>query len=95
VPGQPTLTGEFLSWHAQFYFDLGAQYAAAETLAVNDEVRDAARRTWRSPTYRLLERQREQTHEPCRLISCGGRCSRCIHAAAWRSRGGHPYPGVG
>jgi hypothetical protein len=89
----PPLTAEFLAWHAAFNFDRGAGYMAAQVLAVNDQVRALAREVWKSPTYALLEAQRQLTHEPCRLLSCHGRCSRCIHAEAWRKRGHRPYSG--
>jgi hypothetical protein len=88
------LTADFLAWHAALYFDIGAEYMARQILSMNEEIRELARQTWKSPTYALLEAQREATHEPCRLLSCQGRCSRCIHAAAWRKRGGRPYLGV-
>jgi hypothetical protein len=88
------LTADFLAWHAQLYFDIGAEYAFTQVLGMNEEIREFARQVWKSPTYAVLEAQREATHEPCRLLSCQGRCSRCIHAAAWRKRGGRPYRGV-
>jgi len=88
------LTAEFLAWHAALNFDHGAEYMAHLILGMNDDIRALARPAWRSPTYALIERQREIMHEPCRLLSCRGRCSRCIHAAAWAARGGRPYLGV-
>jgi hypothetical protein len=95
------LTAEFLAWHAQLYFDQGAEYAFTQVLGMNEEIRESFQEVWKSPTYALLEAQREITHEPCRLLSWRSdpddpfscRCSRCIHAAAWRKRGG-PYLGV-
>lgn len=41
-----------------------------------------------------LEARRELDHQPCRLKSCHGRCSRCVHAESWRRRGGRPFEGV-
>jgi hypothetical protein len=94
VPDQePQLTAEFLSWHAQLCFDQGTQYAYTQVLGINDEVTELARQVWVSPTFALLEEQRQPVHEPCRLLSCHGRCSRCIHAATWHTHG--PYPGNG
>jgi hypothetical protein len=89
-----TLTPDFLAWHAALYFDFGAECMATQILGLNEEVRELGRRVWRSPTYAQLEAQRVITHEPCRVRSCRGGCSRCIHAAAWRKRGGRPYLGV-
>ena len=89
----PPLTAEYLAWHAAFNFDRGAAYMAAKTLGLNDEARGLAAELWKSPRYTLLEQQRQVTHEPCRLLSCRGRCSRCIHAEAWRKRGRRPYSG--
>jgi hypothetical protein len=53
---------------------------------------DAARNLWKSPTVAELGLRRVPDHRLC-PAECG-RCSRCIHAASWLSRGSRPYLGV-
>jgi hypothetical protein len=66
--------------------------AAAIRDAGADMAREAARLVWRHPRYAELVERRRVPHEPCGA-RCG-RCSRCIHAEAWRQRGGRPFEGL-
>jgi hypothetical protein len=80
-----------LGWHlghidgrAEVYREIGR---------AGDDIRVGGLPLLRQPSYLELQRRREVvSHEPCR--SRCDRCSQCVHAAAWRQRGGRPYAGV-
>ncbi|MGN6607781.1 MAG: hypothetical protein ACTHMS_12340 [Jatrophihabitans sp.] len=49
----------------------------------------AARTVWRQRPWDEIRATHEVDHKPCQR-RCGS-CSRCVHAAAWKARGGRPY----
>jgi hypothetical protein len=87
---------DFLAYIARINREFGWDACMAAMFgAGRDTASHAAEHVWVHPRWVEIERRRVVDHEPCRLLSCQGRCSRCIHADAWRKRGGEPYAGAG
>jgi|SRR5215469_5599532 len=70
----------------------GAQRVLHKIGQAADDIRKGGVHVLRWPRWDELQGRRELDHEPC-CRRCNN-CSRCIHAEAWRKRGGRPYLGV-
>lgn len=95
-PILPTTVGD-IAFIGEVSRQLGWECCAYALIDAGHAVASEAARLgyWRHPRYSELEERRRLDHEPCsvgRHRDCG--CSKCIHAEAWRARGGRPYLGV-
>jgi hypothetical protein len=81
-----TLTLDEYGQLCELMFNLGASFAAMQLHAEQEDIRSSefVRQMWKTPRFAELERRRQHSDEPCRLLSCHGRCSRCIRADAVR-----------
>jgi hypothetical protein len=92
-PNSVTTTASTIAYVGQVSREIGWESCWAAIQDAGEIIaRVSGMAQWQHPRYAELEKRRQPDHQPC-----GSRCdscSCCIHAQAWRSRGGRPYLGV-